>query len=75
MLIEPTRYQAKKLPQIQASRVTATELQRSMGKEEPSKRNSPEFERRRWSGGECAEERSDLPAVLRREEAAAASST
>jgi hypothetical protein len=46
-----------------------------MGKEEQLKRNSPEFKRRRWSGGERAEERSDLPAMLRREEAAAASST
>jgi hypothetical protein len=46
-----------------------------MGKEEQSKRNSPEFERRRWSGDERAEERSDIPAMLRREEAAAAAST
>jgi hypothetical protein len=35
-----------------------------MGKEEQSKRNSPEFKRLRWSGGERAEERSDLPAMI-----------
>jgi hypothetical protein len=57
MLIESKRYQAEELSQIQASRVTIAKLQKSVGKEERRRRNSPELDQRLWnSGGERAEE-------------------
>jgi hypothetical protein len=45
MLIESKRYQEEELLQIQASRVTIAKLQKSMGKEEQRRRNSPELGR------------------------------
>jgi hypothetical protein len=75
MLIESRRHPAEKLPRIQASRAIVVQLQRGRRDEEQErrKRNLPKLGRRRWNGGERAEDRSDLSAMSRR--GAAASST
>jgi hypothetical protein len=59
VLIESEGYQAKELSQIQASRVTIAKLQKSMGKEEQRRRNSPELGRRRWNSDD--ERTEDVP--------------
>jgi hypothetical protein len=55
MLIESEGYQAKELPQIQASKIILASLQKSTGKEEQRSKNLPKLGRRRWNGGERTE--------------------
>jgi hypothetical protein len=43
MLIESEGYQAKELPQIQASKIIMASLQKSTGKEEQRSKNLPKL--------------------------------